>query len=153
MSGRFQDAEHVLRLAGLFLAGLVLFFVLRAWLVPDDFGVYGHYRSRAILDNRNREPVYAGQAMCLDCHEEQAAERQAGRHALVRCEACHGPLAAHAEGRTEERPARPDARKLCVTCHEAGTGRPPAFPQVVPAEHAGDEACTACHRPHAPGTL
>jgi predicted CXXCH cytochrome family protein len=151
MSGRFEDAGHVVRLAGLFLGGLVLFFLLRAWLVPDDFGVYGHYRARAIADNRRREPVFAGQAACLDCHEAQAAERQAGRHAQVRCEACHGPLAAHAEGRTDDPPARPDGRTLCVTCHEAGTGRPAAFPQVVPADHAGDEVCTSCHRPHAPG--
>jgi hypothetical protein len=151
MSGRFEDAQHVLRLAGLFLGGLLLFFGLRAWLVPDDFGVYGHYRARAIADNRSREPVFAGQAACLDCHEAEAAERQAGRHAGVRCEACHGPLAAHAEGRTDERPARPDVPALCLTCHLAGTGRPASFPQIVPAEHAGDEPCTTCHRPHAPG--
>jgi hypothetical protein len=44
---RFRDAEHLARLAGLFLAGAALFVVLRAALVPDDFGVYGHYRAGA----------------------------------------------------------------------------------------------------------
>ena len=44
----WKDAEHLFRLAGLFVAGLVVFLVVRAWLIPENFGAYGHYRPGAV---------------------------------------------------------------------------------------------------------
>jgi hypothetical protein len=37
-----------------------------------------------------------------------------------------------------------------VSCHLANVGRPAAFPQIVPADHAGEAACAECHTPHQP---
>jgi hypothetical protein len=73
-----------------------------------------------------------------------------GRHEQVRCEACHGPLAGHAGDPVEKKAERPDSRDLCARCHAANVARPAGFPQVEPAEHAGDEACATCHVAHNP---
>lgn len=151
MKGRFEDYAHVLRVAAIFVVGLAVFLVVRAWLVPDDFGLYGHYRAQALETNRARTPVFAGAAACVECHEEPAQARASGAHAKVSCESCHGALGAHASGESDVTPQRPDARATCVSCHDARAGKPARFPQVDVAEHAPEGACSACHTPHAPG--
>jgi predicted CXXCH cytochrome family protein len=148
MRPRFRDYEHLLRLALVFAAGTLVFFILQAVLVPKDFGELGHYRTSAVTDNRERPLVYAGEARCSDCHEDVRAARSEGGHARVRCESCHGPHAAHAAG--EASGLRPDPG-FCTRCHGADAARPPRFPQVNPVEHSGGEACTTCHQAHAPG--
>ena len=150
MSGRFRDYAHVLRMAAIFAAGTLLFLVVRAWLVPEDFGVYGHYRAGALADNRTPPLVFAGGAACAECHDDVVAARKGGRHERVGCEACHGALGAHAFGQTDAKPARPDPRALCISCHDAKVGKPPGYPQVHANEHAEDGPCTACHQPHSP---
>ena len=63
---RWQDAEHLFRLAALFVLGLVLFLVVRAWLVPENFGAYGHYRPGAV-DAAVALPIrHAGRAVCAE---------------------------------------------------------------------------------------
>src|SRR5262245_38330521 len=57
-----KDAEHLFRLAALFAAGLFVFGIARAELVPASFGTLGHYRANAIDDIRARPVAYAGQA-------------------------------------------------------------------------------------------
>jgi hypothetical protein len=150
MKHRFEDVAHVLRVVALFAGMLVLFLLVRSWLVPDDFGVYGHYRASAIDANRDRPLVFAGQHACAACHADVTEIRQAGAHAGVSCETCHGPLARHAAGEDDARPAPPDGRTGCERCHDARAGKPVGFPQVHVAEHAPEGACTACHQPHAP---
>ena len=49
------------------------------------------------------------------------------------------------------KPAHPDGVKTCVGCHLKNRSKPPAFPQVDVADHAGDSACIECHKPHDPG--
>lgn len=151
MSGPDRHYQHVLRMAGLFVVGITFFFVLRAIFVPDDFGVYGHYRAGALDANRDVPLVHGGSAVCADCHTDTAAARTAGPHARVSCEGCHSPAARHASGDPEApKPTKPDAVKGCLLCHARSLSRPPTFPQVVAADHAGDAACTSCHNPHNP---
>lgn len=147
---RFRDVEHVFRMAAVFAVVLVSFLTWRAWAVPDDFGVHGHYRARALEANMRAPLHYAGQASCLDCHAETAAARQAGRHAAIACESCHGPQQRHASGEADAKPARPDPRTTCLPCHAAGNGKASGVPQVVIREHAAEGACTECHQAHAP---
>jgi hypothetical protein len=147
---RFKDIEHLLRLAGLFAAGAFLFVLVRATLVPDDFGVYGHYRAGALDDGRARPIAYAGQAACSDCHEDVVTMRAASGHAKVACEGCHGALARHVEAPDEHKPVRPDGREICARCHAANTGKPRWYRTVVVQDHAGEEKCITCHQPHAP---
>jgi hypothetical protein len=148
---RFADYQHVLRMAGVFIAGVVLFLVWRSWMVPEDFGVYGHYRAGAIAEAASRTPVFAGQASCIDCHSDVQQVRATGRHAQVTCEACHGPLGVHARGETDVAPIRPSNRGVCLSCHIARPGMSIPFPKIIVNEHSESGPCTDCHKSHAPG--
>jgi len=150
MGDLFRHGRHLVRVVGLFSAGVAAFLVLQAIMVPKDFGVHGHYRAGALDDNRARPLVYAGRAACLDCHPEVGDVLGRGKHATVGCEACHGPHAAHAADPSTAAAVRPDSRVLCARCHQASVARPAAFPQVEAADHAGGEACATCHTPHSP---
>jgi hypothetical protein len=149
MTPRFRDWEHLARVAGLFLAGFVLFLVLKAVFVPAGFGVYGHFRAGALDDNRGRRPSFAGQAACAECHSDVVDLRKTGKHVGVSCEACHGPLARHAEDPSAAAAHRPNAQ-LCLVCHTASVAKPRSFPRVVVEEHAGIESCLTCHTAHKP---
>jgi hypothetical protein len=147
----FGDYEHVLRMAAVFAVAIVCFLGWRSWMVPKDFGQYGHFRGGAIADAAKRTPVFAGQASCVECHDDVQKVRLTGRHAAIGCEACHGPLGKHARGETDVAPVRPSTRAICLTCHTAKEGLPKAFPRIVVKEHSEAGPCTECHKPHAPG--
>lgn len=150
MRSLLRDAEHLVRLALLFAAGVALFLVARALLVPPGFGELGHFRTGAIADNQVRPPLFAGRAACADCHGEMADELAADAHAGVGCEACHGALAAHAADPDAAKPAALESTALCSLCHAALAARPAAHPQVDLDAHAEGNACVDCHSPHAP---
>lgn len=146
----FKDAEHLVRVAALFLLGVAAFFLAQRLLVPAEFGKHGHYRPGALEDRRNLPSVFAGRAACEECHTDVAETKAKGRHARPACEACHGALAVHAAD-PSVKPTRPDGRALCLRCHTALVGRPSSFPQIDVAEHAPKGACTECHVAHDPG--
>jgi hypothetical protein len=150
MSGWREDKGHLVRMAGLFVIGIGTFVALRAFMVPADFGEFGHYRPAALNDARARPVRYAGRSACEGCHSDVVAARHGSRHERIGCEACHGPLMAHAQAGGEQKPARPDSRVLCVRCHAASPWKPKTYPQVVVAEHSPEGSCLACHKPHAP---
>lgn len=146
-----KDKEHLFRMAGLFLVGIVAFVVARALFVPHDFGVYGHYRAGALADARAKPLRYAGAAACADCHEDVVKARKGSRHAAIGCESCHGPLAVHAaKDPGEQKPPKLDPRALCLRCHTANVAKPKGFKQVDPKDHGEGMACTGCHLPHSP---
>jgi len=145
-----HDSGHLVRPALVLLAGLGLFLLLRGAVIPKDFGKYGHFRPGALDLVRQHPIAYAGQDTCAACHDDQANVRKAGKHAHVACEACHGPLAKHADDPTANVPKLPDVANLCRTCHEQDAAKPKGFPQVVTAEHSGGMACNSCHKPHNP---
>jgi hypothetical protein len=145
----FRSYEHLLRLAAVFAAGAAVFAVLRALLVPADYGVIGPFRAGAITANMAPAAVHAGQAACGECHVDVAEIRQSNAHARVACESCHGARASHAADPSVT--AAPlDARATCAVCHLPNAAKPPGFKTVTFADHAGDETCTTCHAAHAP---
>ncbi|SPE43363.1 Cytochrome c family protein [Candidatus Sulfopaludibacter sp. SbA3] len=146
----FRDSGHLIRPAVVLLLGLGLFLAIRAAVVPKGFGKYGHYRPQALDLIRSKPLVFAGQDMCLMCHEDQGKARAAGKHAHVACEACHGPQADHANDPAAHKPVLPDVANLCRRCHEKDAAKPRGFPQVVTVEHSGGVLCNACHQPHNP---
>lgn len=150
MGGRSGNYAHLLRMAGLFVVGIGVFFVARSFSIPADFGVYGHYRAGALDDARARPITFAGQAACVECHSDIGDARKTSKHVKVSCEDCHGPLASHAAGDPPLKPTWPDGRTTCVGCHQQSRSKPAAFPQVDVADHAGDNKCIECHNPHAP---
>jgi hypothetical protein len=174
MRDRFQHAGHVLRVAAVLAAGLVVFLVARWFLMPSDFGVYGFYRAGALNDVKARPVSYAGAAACEECHAgtydppDDAKKKTDGelkttasswpvdkdvdnKHVILRCEACHGPLKAHAEDPEKSVP-KVGKDQLCLTCHREVAGRPPAQPQVIAGDHGDNDPCVSCHKPHRPKT-
>jgi hypothetical protein len=151
MKKLFGSGGHLVRVLLLFAAGLLAFVGLKALLVPKGFGLYGHYRAGALDDNRARPVSYAGRAACGDCHDDKPAALAKGKHAHVGCESCHGALAVHAQDPEALKPALPAVPALCLRCHQKAAGRPASFPQIDPADHAGENRCTECHSPHDPG--
>ncbi|MGA7159217.1 MAG: multiheme c-type cytochrome [Acidobacteriaceae bacterium] len=146
----FKDYEHLFRFALLWGFLIVVFFVARHFVVPKSFGEYGHYRGNAIADIAARPVHFAGQQRCETCHTDVATLKHSGIHAGVHCEACHGPLAKHADDPGNVQPAKLDTATLCVKCHAASAAKPKDFPQVAADEHSGGVACETCHQPHSP---
>ena len=146
----FKDAEHFLRLAAVFVVGLIAFLALRASLVPRSFGQYGHYRGNAIGEIAARPVSYAGHQVCEGCHSDVLDVKSKGVHKGVACESCHGPLANHADDPASVQPVKLDTAKLCVRCHEENLAKPQKFPQVASKEHSEGAACDSCHQPHSP---
>ena len=144
-----KDAGHLLRFAGLFVIAFLLFWVIRGYVVPKSFGQYGHYRGAAIAEIVAHPAKFAGHEACETCHSDVADVKNKGKHEQVNCEACHGPLAAHAADPTVT-PAKLDTAVLCVRCHGASAARPKTFPQVQADEHSGGVPCETCHQPHSP---
>jgi hypothetical protein len=146
----FRDAGHLFRLAAVFAAGVLLFLVLRSFLVPKSFGEYGHYRGNALAEIAARPINFAGHETCETCHADVLKKKKDGKHAHVNCEACHGPLAKHADDPSSVTPAKLDTAVLCVRCHEANAAKPKSFPQVISADHSNGLPCDTCHQPHSP---
>ena len=146
---KFKDAEHLLRLAAVFILGFFAFVVLRSFLVPHSFGKYGHFRGDAIAEVRAKPVNYAGHQACETCHSDKVELKSHGKHAGVNCESCHGPLAAHADDPSLQ-PEKLDTAVLCVRCHAANSAKPKWFPQVDAEEHSSGVACETCHQPHSP---
>ena len=147
--GKFKDSEHLLRLASVFIAGIILFVILRGFLVPSSFGKYGHFRGDAIQEIEARPVNFAGREVCESCHADVLDVKAKGKHAGVGCESCHGPLANHADD-PSIKPIRLDVATLCVRCHEASSAKPKWFPQVNSEEHSSGVPCDTCHQPHSP---
>ena len=146
----FRDSAHLIRPALVLLAGVVVFLIVRAVVIPKDFGLYGHYRPGA-LDMIAATPVsYAGRSQCALCHDAETKVHDAGKHAGVACEACHGPQAKHVEAEGGNVPKLPDVANLCRRCHEKDAAKPKAFPQVDTVAHSQGMPCNTCHQPHSP---
>lgn len=147
----FKDSAHLIRLAGVFLLGVVLFLVLQRTMIPRSFGRYGPFRGDALAEISARPVAFAGHEACETCHSEEAALKASGAHKTVNCESCHGPLAKHADDPGTVQPVLPEVTKLCMRCHSKNIAKPQGFPQSEANPNSGGQACNACHKPHSPG--
>jgi hypothetical protein len=129
---------------------IVGFFVMRYYLVPPDFGLFGHYRASAITEELSKEIKYSGHGVCEDCHDDIVAEKDKSYHRRVECEVCHGPAAAHLDDPEGNRLPAPRERGYCPLCHEYLPSRPTGFPQIVSESHNPRMACVSCHDAHDP---
>lgn len=145
-----RSTEHLARVVFLLVLGIVTFLLVRQAIIPAEFGKYGHYRPAALDDVRARPVKFAGHEVCEACHSDEAGVKAKGKHSSVACEACHGPLARHAEDPASLVPQLPDTAVLCARCHEANQAKPKSFPQVVTADHSNGLPCNTCHKPHNP---
>ncbi len=58
---------------------LVAFVGLRALVVPQSFGQYGHYRGAAIAEIAARPSAHAGHDVCEACHTDVVDQKKLGR--------------------------------------------------------------------------
>jgi hypothetical protein len=145
-----RNTEHLSRVVLLLAVGVIAFLLVRRAIVPAEFGKMGHYRPGVLDDIRARPVKFAGREACEACHSDQVEAKSKGKHVNVGCEACHGPLAKHAEDPAAVVPQLPDTAVLCARCHEANSAKPKGFPQVIAAEHSAGLPCNTCHKPHNP---
>jgi hypothetical protein len=129
---------------------VVIFLVVRHFLVPASFGDWGHYRALSVIENAEIPVKYAGADSCTECHGEIAIAKQDGYHRTIACETCHGAAFGHTQEPDKQKPQIPTARSHCLLCHEYQPSRPTGFPQVVSESHNPLKQCIACHRPHDP---
>jgi hypothetical protein len=144
--------QQVKRLAIVFALLIAALLAIRHWLVPPTFGKLGHYRAAAI-DELVAQPVrYAGEPVCVDCHDDIGETKATSRHSNVACEVCHGPAAPHADDPDAYQPPAPRQRGYCPLCHGYHPSRPTGFPQIDPLMHNPVKPCITCHDPHQPTT-
>ncbi|MBW1800499.1 MAG: hypothetical protein JRJ85_07185 [Deltaproteobacteria bacterium] len=154
--------SHVKRIAlGLFIFAL-LGFAAKWILTPESFGLYGHYRADAILEEADREIRHWTNASCFSCHPYEANIHLAGNHKTISCEFCHGPYADHVKGGkkvgTLPVKKKEEIRVLCLRCHNMAIQARPkqVIKTVVMPEHLETQKvktthiCNQCHYVHAP---
>lgn len=143
--------EQITRLLLFFMLVLIGYFVIRPAVIPQTYGMYGHYRAAALGDIRAREPHHTGRQECADCHEDEAGLLAQSMHAPISCETCHTAGAAHAADPAEVSMPIPETdhmRQFCGLCHHARVGRPDWMPTVDITTHMAPDPCTDCHSPH-----
>jgi predicted CXXCH cytochrome family protein len=154
--------NHVLRPLYVAIALVALLLLVRAAVVPDDFGIHGQredgknftydfYRGGAVDYWKNFSVKYRGKEYCTECHDDKAEEYLSSKHHAIQCENCHGPALDH--------PDNPElltinrSRALCLRCH-ADLGYPDnprsSIPGIDPEQHNAGEECADCHNPHKP---
>ncbi len=142
------------RLLPLFAVFVILFLVVRYFLVPESFGEHGHYRFNSVEDNANQELHYAGKELCADCHEDQVENLESDLHASLSCETCHGPGLAHSTLEGSVTLLMPDEREFCGLCHSFNpTRKKKMVAQVDLNDHNIEKKCIECHNPHMPWEL
>lgn len=142
--------EQIRRIFFLLIPVVIIFLFARSELIPEDFGEIGHYRTSAIGEITSVEMHYAGEAVCVECHDDISDEKNSSYHKNLSCEICHGPAAGHADEPDSFAPPAPRKRGTCPQCHEYLPSRPTGFPQIVSASHNPIKACISCHNPHNP---
>jgi cytochrome c553 len=161
--------RHIFRLVLVILVCVVVGYGAKEFFTVNSFYKYGHYRGDSVAEIASDKPKFKGVGYCASCHAKQLVEWSNGVHnssdigKIVRCEVCHGaggerdvrgPFEASATGADHPMDLKlvvpTDTRNLCTFCHERLTGRPLQQRQIVVADHAGMQQCTACHNPHSP---
>ena len=153
-----RPTKHIFRVFLLLILFVVVLVLGRLAFVPKSWGKYGWYRGDNVAEQRDKPVMHGGDDSCKNCHAAQFETHHAGKHANVRCEVCHAPLAAHVKDNKKAAPMPFDrSRNLCLRCHQQLLARPASFPQVQPRQHVeqnggdwGEQVCLQCHQPHSP---
>lgn len=157
--------SHAWRPLFVVIGMIILFLVVRAFIVPSDFKAkngdykYQWHRIGNEEEWKNFKVKHQGRDYCKDCHSLQYSKIVASKHALVQCENCHDPAIEH--------PVNPQklkidkSRELCLRCHARLPYRPVNYAELSsgpiqlkmqdPEQHNPGVECTVCHDVHAAG--
>src|SRR3990172_11506033 len=115
-----RHTKHYFRAIFLLIAGVLLFFTVRAFLIPPSFGRYGFYRGDNVEEQMNHKVKFANADACATVchnHDDIWKTHQNGPHAKVKCQVCHDLLSVHVDEKKAEfigeMPKQRDA-KLCL---------------------------------------
>lgn len=142
--------QQVVSLCIFLSIAVTAFIIARKIFVPPTFGLYGHYRAKAVDEIKVRETKYAGSEACIDCHDDIYSLKAKSYHKNVACEVCHGPAQQHTQDPSEVKPEIPHDRSKCTVCHDYNPARPTGFPQIIASQHNPGKFCTQCHQAHNP---
>ena len=149
--------RHVLHPLWVAIGLVGLIFVLRMFLVPDDFGVHGDsftynfYRQSNVQEWQEFPVKYQGSDSCMECHGAKVRAHRRAPHKRVECENCHGPAGNHPDD-VELLPLNRD-RDMCLRCHgdiEYPDTARSELPQIIDRRHKRKRECVSCHNPHDP---
>lgn len=136
---------------------VVIVFVVRAFVVPNDFGTHGDkytytwYRAGDISDWEAVTVKYQGKQYCATCHQDKVDLIATTPHAIIQCENCHGPAVSHPKD--PPKLTIDTTRELCLRCHARldypSSGRAD-IRGIDPAAHNPGIQCVNCHKPHNP---
>lgn len=138
------------RLIPIFLIFILLFLLIRHFLIPESFGEYGHYRGNTLEDVASQEMIHASKETCYDCHDDIQAMVANDLHAGLSCLICHGTGLKHAEDPSVDNIQKHGGREFCGRCHQINAARPVGIiSQIDLATHNPEfNDCSECHNPH-----
>jgi hypothetical protein len=168
--------NHVYRPLFVVIGLVVLIFVARTLIVPEDFGVhemgyrFGWHRKGNEQDWKNFKVKYQGSEYCNNCHPDKTETISGSPHVVIQCENCHGPAVKMKPGEDGKidykNPTftkhgedifvneRDRSRELCLRCHSylpyEQSGRV-GIRMINNDEHNPGVECVDCHNPHSPG--
>ena len=150
--------KHLYRAFILIVLALLGAMVVRGFLIPNSFGINGHYREDNITEQMDQQMKFGDSEDCVKCHEEQFKELKSDKHENLSCEGCHDTLLSHVKKDEKVSDMLIDkSKKLCLKCHEFLISRPKTFPQIELKKHLSDQGaedakavCFDCHSPHLP---
>ena len=155
-----RHTKHYFRAAFLIVGGLLFFFLVRGFLLPQSFGKYGFYRGDNVEEQMDKPVKFVPKDVCGQCHPDILAQNQKGPHTKIQCQSCHDALPVHVDLEKGEIVGKMPIQKtaqLCLRCHNKLPSRPKNFPQIDIEEHLkgnpkvhDPEVCFNCHSPHNP---
>jgi hypothetical protein len=134
----------------LFAIFIVIFMVIRQFIVPASFGEYGFYRGNSLIDNANKKLVFSSKEVCIECHADINEKLHSDLHSDLSCIVCHGTGLEHANSPNSVKIIKNSGRENCGRCHSINPARSKdAVNQVDIAEHHKEKNdCIECHNPH-----
>ena len=151
--------NHVFRPLMVVIGLVVIFFIVREFVVPSDFGSHGDkyaydwYREGNIPEWEAVTVKYQGKEYCKSCHEDKFELIATTPHTIIQCENCHGPAMLHPKDPPKLNIDR--SRGQCLRCHTRldypSSGRAD-IKGIDPASHNDGSECANCHNPHDPAS-
>jgi hypothetical protein len=133
----------------LFAIFIAFFLVIRIFLVPDSFYEFGHYRGNSLIDNKNKELVFANKETCIECHPDIYEKLLTDKHAGLSCVICHGPGLEHSNSPDATNIVKKSGRAHCGRCHGINPARSSLITQIeIDKHHIEKDNCIECHNPH-----